>query len=221
MRGHSKLLDMMPLVSMSDEELREQVSKAKAGDEEAVAIVLSAVMRRVYWLAQRYERVDLLDDMIQEGAMAVLCAIEKFDEGRATDSSFIFYASLWIKSRIRSYLDKEVMVRTRNKGVRYSSMDDSLGDDDVRRLHDVLPSDAPTPSAQYQLSHDKMVLLELMEKLNDNEKEAIMYAFGIGVKQSLREDYARRCGVSSVTVYNRIRSGIRKLRKMAEKGDAK
>ena len=41
---HSKLLDMMPLVSMSDEELREQVSKAKAGDEEAVAIVLSAVM---------------------------------------------------------------------------------------------------------------------------------------------------------------------------------
>ena len=75
---------------MSDEELREQVSKAKAGDDEAVAIVLSAVMRRVYWLAQRYERVDLLDDMIQEGVMAVLCAIEKFDEDRAANSSFIF-----------------------------------------------------------------------------------------------------------------------------------
>ncbi len=219
MRGHSKLLDMMPLVSMSDEELREQVSKAKAGDDEAVAIVLSAVMRRVYWLAQRYERVDLLDDMIQEGVMAVLCAIEKFDEDRAANSSFIFYASLWVKSRIRSYLKKEVQIRTHDK-VEYKSMDAPLIDDE-RRLHDILPSEAPTPSAQYQLSHDKMMLLELMERLNDNEKEAIMYAFGIGVKQSLREDYARRCGVSSVTVHNRIRSGIRKLRKMAEEGMTK
>jgi RNA polymerase sigma factor (sigma-70 family) len=218
-RGHSKLLDMMPLVSMSDEELREQVSKAKAGDDEAVAIVLSAVMRRVYWLAQRYERVDLLDDMIQEGAMAVLCAIEKFDEDRAANSSFIFYASLWVKSRIRSYLKKDVQIRTHDK-VEYKSMDAPLVDDE-RRLHDVLPSDAPTPSVQYQLSHDKTVLLELMEGLNDNEKEAIMYAFGIGVKQSLREDYARRCGVSSVTVCNRIRSGIMKLRKMAEEGMTK
>jgi RNA polymerase sigma factor (sigma-70 family) len=218
-RGHSKLLDMMPLVSMSDEELREQVSKAKAGDDEAVAIVLSAVMRRVYWLAQRYERVDLLDDMIQEGAMAVLCAIEKFDEDRAANSSFIFYASLWVKSRIRSYLKKEVQIRTHDK-VEYKSMDAPLVDDE-RRLHDVLPSDAPTPSVQYQLSHDKTVLLELMERLNDNEKEAIMYAFGIGVKQSLREDYARRCGVSSVTVCNRIRSGVMKLRKMAEEGMTK
>lgn len=219
MRGHSKLLDMMPLVSMSDEELREQVSKAKAGDDEAVAIVLSAVMRRVYWLAQRYERVDLLDDMIQEGAMAVLCAIEKFDEDRAANSSFIFYASLWVKSRIRNYLKKEVQIRTHDK-VEYKSMDAPLVDDE-RRLHDVLPSDAPTPSVQYQLSHDKTVLLELMERLNDNEKEAIMYAFGIGVKQSLREDYARRCGVSSVTVCNRIRSGVMKLRKMAEEGMTK
>ena len=219
MRGHSKLLDMMPLVSMRDEELREQVSKAKAGDEEAVAIILSAVMRRVYWLAQRYGRVDLLDDLIQEGTMAVLCAIEKFDEDKATDSSFIFYMSLWVKSRMRNYLNKEVQIRTHDR-VEYKSMDAPLVDDE-RRLHDILPSDAQTPSAQYQLSHDKMVLLELMERLNDNEKEAIMYAFGIGVKQSLREDYARRCGVSSVTVYNRIRSGIRKLRKMAEKGDAK
>lgn len=219
MRGHSKLLDMMPLVSMSDEELREQVSKAKAGDDEAVAIVLSAVMRRVYWLAQRYERVDLLDDMIQEGVMAVLCAIEKFDEDRAANSSFIFYASLWVKSRIRSYLKKEVQIRTHDR-VEYKSMDAPLVDDE-RRLHDILPSEAPTPSAQYQLSHDKMMLLELMERLNDNEKEAIMYAFGIGVKQSPREDYARRCGVSSVTVHNRIRSGIRKLKKMAEEGMTK
>lgn len=219
MRGHSKLLDMMPLVSMGDEELREQVSKAKAGDDEAVAIVLSAVMRRVYWLAQRYERVDLLDDMIQEGAMAVLCAIEKFDEDRAANSSFIFYASLWVKSRIRNYLNKEVQIRTHDK-VEYKSMDAPLVDDE-RRLHDVLPSEAQTPAAQYQLSHDKTVLLELMERLNDNEKEAIMYAFGIGVKQSLREDYAKRCGVSSVTVCNRIRSGVMKLRKMAEEGMTK
>lgn len=219
MRGHSKLLDMMPLVSMSDEELREQVSKAKAGDDEAVAIVLSAVMRRVYWLAQRYERVDLLDDMIQEGAMAVLCAIEKFDEDRAANSSFIFYASLWVKSRIRSYLKKEVQIRTHDK-VEYKSMDAPLVDDE-RRLHDVLPSDAPTPSVQCQLSHDKTVLLELMERLNDKERDAIIMTFGLGREPMPRNEYAHRCGVTGRTIYNRIRSGIRKLRKMAEEGMTK
>ena len=210
---------MMPLVSMSDEELREQVSKAKAGDDEAVAIVLSAVMRRVYWLAQRYERVDLLDDMIQEGAMAVLCAIDKFDEDRAANSSFIFYASLWVKSRIRNYLKKEVQIRTHDK-VEYKSMDAPLVDDE-RRLHDVLPSDAPTPSAQYQLSHDKMVLLELMERLNDNERDAIVRTFGIGVVKDPRDEYAKLCGVTGQTIYNRVQSGIRKLRKMAEEGMTK
>jgi len=210
---------MMPLVSMSDEELREQVSKAKAGDDEAVAIVLSAVMRRIYWLAQRYERVDLIDDMIQEGAMAVLCAIEKFDEDRATDSSFIFYASLWVKSRIRNYLNKEVQIRTHDK-VEYKSMDAPLVDDE-RRLHDVLPSEAPTPSAQYQLSHDKTVLLELMERLNDNERDAIVRTFGIGVEKEPRDEYAKLCGVTGQTIYNRVQSGIRKLRKMAEEGMTK
>jgi len=212
-------MDSLPLVKLDDKELREQVAKAQKGDDGAVAIVLSAVMRRVYWLAQRYERLDLLDDLIQEGVMAVLCAIEKFDEDKATNSSFIFYMSLWVKSRMRGYLKKEVQIRTHDK-VEYKSMDAPLIDDE-RRLHDILPSEAPTPSTQYQLSHDKMVLLELMERLNDNEKEAIMYAFGIGVKQSPREDYARRCGVSSVTIHNRIRSGIRKLRKMAEEGMTK
>jgi len=220
MIGHSKLLmDSLSLVKLNDKELREQVAKAQKGDTAARDVVLCAVMRRVYWLAQRYERLDLLDDLIQEGAMAVMCAIDKFDVKRAKDSTFIAFMTLWVKSRMRGYLKKEVQIRTHDR-VEYKSMDAPLVDDE-RRLHDVLPSDAPTPSAQYQLSHDKMVLLELMERLNDNEKEAIMYAFGIGVKQSLREDYARRCGVSSVTVYNRIRSGIRKLRKMAEEGDAK
>ena len=219
MRGHSKLLDMMPLVSMSDEELREQVSKAKAGDDEAVAIVLSAVMRRVYWLAQQYERVDLLDDMIQEGAMAVLCAIEKFDEDRATNSSFIFYMSLWVKSRMRGYLKKEVQIRTHDK-VEYKSMDAPLIDDE-RRLHDVLPSEAPTPFAQYQLSHDKTVLLELMERLNDNERDAIVRTLGIGVEKEPRDEYAKLCGVTGQTIYNRVQSGIRKLRKMAEEGMTK
>jgi RNA polymerase sigma factor (sigma-70 family) len=218
-RGHSKLLDMMPLVSMSDEELREQVSKAKAGDDEAVAIVLSAVMRRVYWLAQRYERVDLLDDMIQEGALAIMTAVERFDAEKAGDSSFVSYASLWVKSRIRNYLKKEVQIRTQDK-VEYKSMDAPLVDDE-RRLHDVLPSDAPTPSAQYQLSHDKMVLLELMERLNDNERDAIVRTFGIGVEKEPRDRYAKRCGVTGQTIYNRVQSGIRKLRKMAEEGMTK
>jgi RNA polymerase sigma factor (sigma-70 family) len=218
-RGHSKLLDMMPLVSMSDEELREQVSKAKAGDDEAVAIVLSAVMRRVYWLAQRYERVDLLDDMIQEGALAIMTAVERFDAEKAGDSSFVSYASLWVKSRIRNYLKKEVQIRTQDK-VEYKSMDEPIVDDE-RRLHDVLPSEALTPSAQYQLSHDKMVLLELMERLNDNERDAIVRTFGIGVEKEPRDRYAKRCGVTGQTIYNRVQSGIRKLRKMAEEGMTK
>lgn len=220
MRGHSKLLmDSLPLVKLDDEELREQVAKAQKGDDAARDVVLCAVMRRVYWLAQRYERLDLLDDMIQEGAMAVLCAIEKFDEDRAANSSFIFYMSLWVKSRIRNYLKKEVQIRTHDK-VEYKSMDAPLVDDE-RRLHDVLSSDAPTPSVQYQLSHDKTVLLELMERLNDNERDAIVRTFGIGVEKEPRDEYAKLCGVTGQTIYNRVQSGIRKLRKMAEEGMTK
>ena len=214
MRGRSKLLDMMPLVSMSDEELREQVSKAKAGDDEAVAIVLSAVMRRVYWLAQRYERVDLLDDMIQEGAMAVMEAIDKFDPERARDSSFISYMTLWVKSRIRGHLKKDVQIRTHDKSVEYVSMDAPIADDE-RVWHDVLAVDSQSPYTQCQLSHDAIVIRGLVHELDDKERDAIIMTFGLGREPMPRDEYARRCGVTGQTIYNRVQSGIGKMRKMA------
>lgn len=214
MRGHSKLLmDALPLVDMSDKELRENVAKAQRGDGAAKVVVLGAVMRRVYWLAQRYERLDLLDDLIQEGAMAVMEAIDKFDPERAKDSSFISYMTLWVKSRIRGHLKKDVQIRTHDKGVEYVSMDAPIADDE-RVWHDVLESDSQSPDTQCQLSHDAIVIRGLVHELDDKERDAIIMTFGLGREPMPRHEYARRCGVTGQTIYNRVQSGIGKMRKI-------
>ena len=89
-----------------DEEL-ELAKRAKAGDRQAADKIVASHQRLVTLLANKYGGYGLpIMDLIQEGNMGLLRALEKFDPEKV--NRFITYAAWWIKAYIMYYIVKNV-----------------------------------------------------------------------------------------------------------------
>ncbi len=85
--------------------------RIKAGEEEALQIMVRANLRFVVSVAKRYINQGLmLSDLINEGNLGLLKAAHRFDEKRGY--RFISYAVWWIRQSImQSLLDKSRTIR--------------------------------------------------------------------------------------------------------------
>src|SRR3954466_13519246 len=87
--------------------------RIERGDLEAKDRMIEANLRLVVHLAKRYQREDsgmTLTDLIQEGTLGLVRAVEKFDYRRG--HRFSPYATLWIRQAVgRALADKGRIVR--------------------------------------------------------------------------------------------------------------
>lgn len=124
-RMYLKEIGKVPLLS-ADEEI-ELAQKMEAGDEEAKKKLCEANLRLVVSIAKRYVgRGMLFLDLIQEGNLGLIKAVDKFDYRKGY--KFSTYATWWIRQAItRSIADQARtiripvhMVETINKLIRVS-----------------------------------------------------------------------------------------------------
>jgi RNA polymerase sigma factor (sigma-70 family) len=92
---------------LTKEEEREYLKKAKEGDEEAKEKIITSNLRLVAKIALHYSRAGVYYlDLIQEGTIGLINAIDKFDLSK--NYKFSTYATWWIKKEIIDALKKRV-----------------------------------------------------------------------------------------------------------------
>jgi RNA polymerase primary sigma factor len=106
---YSYLQDIRGLDLLTHEQEIDIARRAAAGDELARRKLIEANLRLVIALARRYTRAGvLLVDLIQEGNLGLMHAVEKFDHERG--NRFSTYATRWILQAICRAVGEQVHV---------------------------------------------------------------------------------------------------------------
>lgn len=91
---------------LTPEKERELARRARLGDEEAKDKLTLANLRLVISIARRYTGKGIpMPDLIQEGNLGLMRAVEKFDEQRGC--RFSTYASWWIRKAIQRAVNEQ------------------------------------------------------------------------------------------------------------------
>ncbi len=94
------------LQNVSKEEMASLWKRAKKGDKKAAKRIVETNLRLVIPIAKKYYRpgIDFLD-LIEEGNLGLMHAVEKFDPQRGF--RFSTYAAYWIEQAVRRALDEQ------------------------------------------------------------------------------------------------------------------
>lgn len=103
--------DLRKVELVSGEKQIKLVVKAKNGDKRALTRLIESNLRFVVTVAKEYQKSNIsLEDLISEGNIGLIRAVEKFDESRGV--KFISYAVWWIRQAIvQSIYDNNNIVR--------------------------------------------------------------------------------------------------------------
>ena len=99
----------MPLLSETEE--RELARRVRKGDEEAKKKMIEANLRLVIYLVKKYANRGLqISDLIEEGNLGLIKAVERFDPSR--NCRFSTYAVWWIRQYMkRAVINQSKVVR--------------------------------------------------------------------------------------------------------------
>jgi RNA polymerase sigma factor (sigma-70 family) len=226
-----------PVVTLSLEEERRLLQSIKTGDLHArgrIALSQGGIIRK---LALRYGRFGLpLDDLIQEGYLAVFHAVELFQPRGTTRLST--YATWWIRHYMRRAIASQRgpisfpinMLKADGGKFVAERIDDCGGDSGatqthilgcvcgIMRRHDVqveqlVDVSQPTPLEHITSSSMRNAIRMGVEKLNAAEAQVIRLRYGLdGSVPMTLEGIGRSRGISRESVRLMERSALRKLR---------
>ena len=234
-RMYLKEIGKVPLLTPEEEvELAIQMSE---GNEEAKHRMTEANLRLVVSIAKRYVgRGMLFLDLIQEGNLGLIKAVEKFDYTKGY--KFSTYATWWIRQAITRAIADQArtiripvhMVETINKTIRVSrqllqelghdpsaepvSLETPIGEEEDSHLGDFIPDeDASEPSEAASFSLLREQLEEVLDTLAPREKKVLELRFGIvdGRTRTL-EEVGKEFNVTRERIRQIEAKALRKLR---------
>ena len=207
-RMYLKEIGKVPLLSAEEEQ--ELAERIEAGDEEAKKRLSEANLRLVVSIAKRYVgRGMALLDLIQEGNLGLMKAVEKFDYRKGY--KFSTYATWWIRQAItraiadqartiripvhmvelgREATPEEIAERMKMPVERVQeimkisqepvSLETPIGEEDDSHLGDFIQDDhVPVPAEAAAYSVLQEQLEEVLATLSEREAKVLRLRFGL------------------------------------------
>lgn len=211
---YNELKECKPLTR---EKEKEYIIKAKNGDIVARNKVLRANLRFVFDIAKIYKGTGVsIDDLIAEGNMGMIRAIEKFDVDFGT--KFISYAVWWIRQYMQALIQKTQAVKSMEKSDELSLPNDNVGilydnEDEIVNKHETIMSNENDEERNEIDSNHKMVVENLLVKLDDRERVIVENYYGLNeLEEKNLEEIGNMLGISKERVRQVKLSALRKMR---------
>ena len=236
-RMYLKEIGKVPLLSAAEEI---EIAKRMAdGDQDAKKQLAEANLRLVVSVAKRYVgRGMLFLDLIQEGNLGLIKAVEKFDYRKGY--KFSTYATWWIRQAItRAIADQARQLLqeygreprpdeiAREMGISEEkvreiikvaqepvSLETPIGEEEDSHLGDFIPDDdAPAPAEVAAFTLLKEQLMEVLDTLTPREEKVLRLRFGLddGKARTL-EEVGREFNVTRERIRQIEAKALRKLR---------
>ena len=195
---------------------RRLLKKCKKGNLKAKNEILEANLRFVFDIAKHYTgRGVPISELISDGNIGLLRAIEKFDESK--DVKFISYAVWWIRQAMLESIKRrnainfvEIEPNTDND----SSMDKKLieDDEDDASFNNDFSNENDEKSMEVS-ENQRNIITSLIGTLSDRERDIVENYYGINDKKELTlTDIGKKYNLSSERVRQIKLNAIRKLR---------
>ena len=202
-----------PLTKAKEKRL---LKKCKKGNLKAKNEILEANLRFVFDIAKHYTgRGVPISELISDGNIGLLRAIEKFDESK--DVKFISYAVWWIRQAMLESIKRrnainfvEIEPNTDND----YSMDKKLIEDDEDDVFFNNDFSNENDEKSIEVSENQRnIITSLIGTLSDRERDIVENYYGINDKKELTlTDIGKKYNLSSERVRQIKLNAIRKLR---------
>lgn len=178
---------------LSQKEEREELIKAKNGDNKAKEKLINHNLRLVAHIVKKYSNAGDADDMISAGTIGLIKAVNSYELDKGTQLST--YAARCIENEIL------MLIRLSKKHNQVLSLEESFGKDKDGNeicLQDIIANETD----DLQLSLENSMLSEklfkiIKQNLQPREFEIICYRYGLGGKPMLpQREVAKLLGIS-------------------------
>ena len=191
---------------------------SRKGNLKAKNDLLEANLKFVFDVARHYTGRGLsISELISEGNMGLLRAVEKFDEEK--DVKFISYAVWWIRQGILEAIKKKKLVTmveidpTESNDAIFERRIADDEDEIIGGASDIGFSNEADEHKRELGANQKEVIGKLLNSLNTREREVIEYYYGLNNKRELTlSEIGNKLGLSSERVRQVKLKSIRKLR---------
>lgn len=213
---YDDLKNTKPLTRVKEKRL---LRLSKRGDTKARNELLEANLKFVFDVAKRYSgRGVPMGDLISEGNLGLIKAIEKFDE--SNDVKFISYAVWWIRHSMLDAIQKRKLTESvelesgvSNDNVFAAKLADDE-DDEVDGYNPSLFEDEG--DTRDKMNKQNALMNKMFSSLNQREMKVINHYFGIdGNKKMNLIEIGEELGITSERVRQIKGSAIKKMRSNA------
>ena len=200
-------------------EMEKLVSSAREGNPKAMNKIILSHTRFVIRKAADFECFDLFDDLVQEGIIGLMIAVDRWD---AAKGKFLTYAAYWVYKRMISFIQQSKIIHMpqscKGNTIQIIHLDDERNAEwSGMKWNEVIRSDTMPPDIICMLESDKLKIVEFLDWLPGKEKEAITMIWNLGGDDvSSGRKIAKKLNLSSGVVSMRARNGIERIRNLLQ-----